>query len=118
MKQNLIQLSSYLSVTGEISPSDLLKIKQFKFRSLICDRPDAEGGEEQPSHSEILLHAESLGLTVDYLPVTMETLDQNATAFASLLKERESPILAYCRTGIYDPVAERLTPAPSQPTYE
>ncbi|WP_020190357.1 beta-lactamase hydrolase domain-containing protein [Pseudomonas putida] len=99
MKNNLTQLSDCLAVTGQISSADLPHIKSLGFRSLICNRPDGEGGQEQPTHTEIQIAAQALGLTLGYLPVTAETVDANTAAFAALLEGLEPPILAYCRTG-------------------
>lgn len=99
MKNNLTQLSERLAVTGQISPEDLYQLKELGFRSLICNRPDGEGGREQPTHAEVQIVAQALGLVLVYLPVTVDTIDAHTAVFTALLEGLEPPILAYCRTG-------------------
>jgi sulfide:quinone oxidoreductase len=89
-----------LSVTGQITPDQLAQIAAQGFRAVICNRPD---GEEpgQPPFSQIEQAARAAGLETRYLPISHSDLtDAKASAFAKLLTDLPSPVLAYCRSGM------------------
>ncbi|MEJ2041928.1 MAG: TIGR01244 family sulfur transferase [Reinekea sp.] len=93
-------ISPAFSLSGQIRPSDVTQLASDGVKTLIVNRPDGEGAD-QVSVSEIRLLAENLGMKVHYLPVTSGGVrDEDATAFGELLKTSESPVHAYCRTGM------------------
>ena len=85
---------------GQIEPADLAEISQLGYKSVINNRPDFEGGPNQPSNSSIAAEAERLGLHYVYLPVVpgAVTPDQ-VVEMARLLKTLPGPVLAFCRSG-------------------
>jgi uncharacterized protein (TIGR01244 family) len=85
---------------GQIDPSHLAEIAAQGYKSVINNRPDGEGGPDQPTSASIQAEAEKLGLSYAYLPVvpTAMTVDQ-VREMARLLKTMPGPILAFCRSG-------------------
>ena len=93
-------LSPELSVAGQLSAADMALAAQAGFRSVINNRPDFEGGPDQPTHADIEAAAVAAGLTYVFLPVgPAYQSPQEIERFAQLLGELEQPILAFCRTG-------------------
>lgn len=93
------KLTAELSVSPQISASDLAAVKAAGFRSVICNRPDAEGAD-QPLFREIAEAAEAHGLVIRHQPIVSGKLvDTDAVAFDALMKELPKPVLAFCRTG-------------------
>jgi uncharacterized protein (TIGR01244 family) len=70
------------------------------FRSVINNRPDFEGGPDQPTSASLQAAAEAAGLHYVFLPVhpAIQTA-QDIERMARLLAELPKPILAFCRTG-------------------
>lgn len=88
------------AVAGQISPGDLQAIAQAGFKSIICNRPDGEGGSAQVAFADIERAAQAQGLHARYLPVIAGQITPEQTAaMASLLTELPAPVLAYCRSG-------------------
>jgi sulfide:quinone oxidoreductase len=83
---------------AQIQPEDIAAITAAGFRSLICNRPDAEEGAVDSSL--IKAAAEAAGLKFVYMPVLFSTLAaSDGNAFREFLNGLPTPILAYCRTG-------------------
>jgi sulfide:quinone oxidoreductase len=92
-------LTSDLSVSPQIMPSDLQAVKDAGFRTVICNRPDGEGAD-QPTFKELSKAAKAVGIDAIYMPVTPgKVTDENAATFKSTLSTLSEPALAYCRTG-------------------
>ena len=53
MTIEITKLDENLSVTGQICIDDIDQIASSGFRSIICNRPDYEGGNEQPTSEEL-----------------------------------------------------------------
>ena len=93
------KITSGVSVSEQISASDLREIATLGFRSIICNRPDGEAAD-QPTFAEIEAAAKAAGIPATYQPVTSgKVMDEDAAAFGKLVDELPKPILAYCRTG-------------------
>ena len=60
MEQNIKRIDASFSVTGQIEQSDLHSLAALGFASVICNRPDHEGGPEQPGHASIQQAAHAL----------------------------------------------------------
>lgn len=85
---------------GQISPSHVAEIAALGYKSLINNRPDGEGGPDQPSNASIQAEAEKLGLHYVYLPVVPGAFTpEQVQEMARLLKELPGPVLAFCRSG-------------------
>jgi uncharacterized protein (TIGR01244 family) len=94
------QLSADVCVTGQLAPAAMAWAAQAGFKSVINNRPDFEGGPDQPTSAAIEAAARAAGLAYAHLPVApaLQTPDQVA-AFARLLSELPKPVLAFCRSG-------------------
>ncbi len=85
---------------GQIDPSHLAEIAKQGYKSVINNRPDFEGGPDQPTNAAIQSQAESLGLHYAYLPVVPGAFThEQVLEMARLLKTMPGPILAFCRSG-------------------
>lgn len=84
----------------QIAISDLEQIASEGFKTIICNRPDGEGGPDQPSHALIKAAAEKLGLEFFNIPFTSGQLTEELVKeFAHTIKNAKTPVLAYCRSG-------------------
>ncbi|MGB0505050.1 MAG: TIGR01244 family sulfur transferase [Pikeienuella sp.] len=96
---NIKTLTSGVSVSEQILPTDLQAIKDAGFRSIICNRPDGEGAD-QPTFKELAKAAKAVGLEAHYLPIVAgKVTDEDAAEFGAFLTALPGPVLAYCRTG-------------------
>jgi len=112
------KITEGLSVSPQIVAADLPALKAAGFRAIICNRPDAEAGD-QPGHEEIRDAAAAAGLEFRFLPVTPGIVtDDTARAFGSALTELPGPVLAYCRTGTRSTTLWSLSEAPRRPLPE
>lgn len=87
-------------VAGQLEPQAMAWAAQKGFRSVINNRPDFEGGPDQPTNQSIEAAALAAGLAYAHLPVgpTHQSPEEIAR-FAQLLNSLPRPILAFCRTG-------------------
>jgi uncharacterized protein (TIGR01244 family) len=87
-------------VAGQLDPAAMASVAQSGFKSVINNRPDFEGGPDQPTSAAMQQAAEAAGLTYVYLPVqpAVQT-PQEVARFAELLATLPTPILAFCRSG-------------------
>ena len=93
------KITSAVSVAEQISAADVGEIAAQGFRSIICNRPDGEAGD-QPTFAEIEAAAKASGILATYQPVISgKVMDEDAVAFGKLVEELPKPVLAYCRTG-------------------
>ena len=93
-------LATGLSVAGQLDPAAMAWAAQAGFKSVINNRPDFEGGPEQPTSAAIEAAALAAGLRYAYQPVhpTIQSPAEVAH-FAALLAELPAPVLAFCRSG-------------------
>jgi uncharacterized protein (TIGR01244 family) len=94
------QLSADVCVAAQLDPTEMAWAAQAGFKSVINNRPDFEGGPDQPTHSQMEEAAAAAGLAYAYLPVApaVQTPDEIAR-FAELLQTLPKPVLAFCRSG-------------------
>ena len=112
------RITEGLSVGPQITPADVPALKEAGFRSIIDNRPDAEG-PDQPGHEEMRAAAEKAGLEFRYLPVTPGMVtDETAEAFGKALGELPGPVMAYCRTGTRSATLWSLAEAARRPLPE
>ena len=101
MPAPLVQrLSADVSVAPQLDPAAMAWAAQSGFRSVINNRPDLEGGPDQPTNAVLESAAHAAGLAYAFLPVNpaVQTADEIAR-FAELLRQLPKPILAFCRSG-------------------
>lgn len=93
-------LTETFAVAPQLSPEDMQGVADAGFKSVIINRPDLEGGPDQPASADVMNAARAAGLAVEYQPVVSGAMTQDDVArFAELLKTLPQPVLAYCRTG-------------------
>lgn len=96
----LQQLSADVCATAQLGPSAMAWAAEAGFRSVINNRPDFEGGPEQPTSEAVQTAAEAAGLVYVHLPVSPAVqTPEDIAQFAALLATLPRPILAFCRSG-------------------
>lgn len=93
-------LSAAVSVTAQLEPADMAWAAANGYRSVINNRPDFEGGDDQPTNAVMSVAAQAVGLNYAFLPVDpgFQTAEEIA-AFANLITTLPTPVLAFCRSG-------------------
>ena len=94
------QLSADVCVAGQLDPAAMAWAAANGFKSVVNNRPDFEGGADQPTSAAIEAAARAAGLRYAFLPVApaLQSAEEIAR-FAELLAELPKPILAFCRSG-------------------
>jgi len=84
----------------QLSPEAMASAAEAGFKAVINNRPDMEGGPEQPSSEAIGAAARAAGLQYAYLPVQggYQSPEEIAQC-AALLKALPRPLLMFCRSG-------------------
>ena len=86
-------------VAPQLDASAMADAARMGFRSVVNNRPDFEGGADQPTSAQIEAAARAAGLEYRHLPVNgAYQSPEEIAAFASLLDELPRPILAFCRS--------------------
>ena len=94
------QLSPDVCVTGQLDPAAMAWAARAGFKSVVNNRPDFEGGPDQPTSATVQAAAEAAGLRYAHLPVSPSVqTPQEIARFAELLTELPKPMLAFCRSG-------------------
>ncbi len=93
------RLTPFLSVSPQVTETDLGIIAAQGFKSIISNRPDGES-EDQPSAADLAAAAERNGLDFRHVPVVSgKVTDHDVGDFTAALSEMRGPALAFCRTG-------------------
>ena len=93
-------LSPDFSVAPQLAPEAMAAAAAAGFRSVINNRPDFEGGPQQPASAEIEAAAITAGLEYRHLPVSgAYQSPEEIASFGLLLDDLPKPILAFCRSG-------------------
>lgn len=93
-------MSQTVSFAGQLFPEHMAEVASRGFRSVINNRPDGEGGPEQPSSAQIEEAARAAGLDYVFQPITPGQMGQfELEMFARHYHELPKPILMFCRTG-------------------
>ena len=94
------QLSPDVCVAGQLDRDGLAWAARSGFRSIINNRPDHEGGPEQPTSASLEAVAREHGLAYAFLPVSSSVQTPEEIArFGELIDTLPKPILAFCRSG-------------------
>lgn len=84
----------------QLMPADMAEVAAQGFRTVINNRPDGEGGPDQPASAALEAAAHAAGLTYVYLPVISgQITEPQARQFAQQLALQPAPVLAFCRSG-------------------
>lgn len=93
-------MSENVGFTGQIGPEHLVQVAEKGFKSVINNRPDMEGGPEQPTSAQIEEAARVAGLDYVYQPVVAgQITEMDVRTFANHFNELPKPVLMFCRTG-------------------
>ena len=93
-------LDSNFHVAGQINPGQVSDLAQLGYRTVICMRPDHEGGADQPVFADMAKAAGQAGLEAFYLPVVPGQMTSEQVAeLKTILSKTAGPILAYCASG-------------------
>jgi uncharacterized protein (TIGR01244 family) len=94
------RLNAEIATAPQLTPAAMAEAAAAGFRSVINNRPDFEGGIDQPTNASIEAAARAAGLEYAYLPVAggFQTPEQ-AQAMADLMEALPKPVLAFCRSG-------------------
>jgi len=89
-----------VALAGQLDPEHMPRIKAAGFASVINNRPDFEGGPQQPRSEDLRAAAESCGLNYVHQPVIASQMTvADVQRFHKHLQELDKPVLAFCRTG-------------------
>jgi uncharacterized protein (TIGR01244 family) len=100
MTIQITKLSNDFSTAPQISVDDVAEVAQLGFKTIINNRPDDEGGAEQPKSAQLKAAAEQLGLNYVYIPVIPNNLQpEQITTFVAAYSLAAKPALGFCRTG-------------------
>lgn len=93
-------LADDFAVAPQLDPDDMRPLAEAGFKSVIINRPDGEGGPEQPRAEDVMGAAREAGLEVRYQPVVSGAItSEDVAVFSRLLHDLPGPVLAFCRSG-------------------
>src|SRR5690606_1164222 len=70
-------LSKDFAVAPQLTAEDMQAVADAGFKSVIINRPDFEGGPDQPSSAEVMNAARVAGLNIEYQPVVSGAMTQD-----------------------------------------
>lgn len=93
-------VSEQVGFTGQIGPEHISQVVEKGFKSIINNRPDMEGGPEQPSSAQIEEAARQFNLDYVHQPVVAGQISEvDVRTFAEHFNQLPKPVLMFCRTG-------------------
>ena len=93
-------IAADVCVSPQLTPEAMAKAARLGFKSVVNNRPDFEGGPDQPTSAAIAAAALAAGLEYRYLPVAGGYQSpEEAAQMAQLLQELPRPLLMFCRSG-------------------
>ncbi|MET0333772.1 MAG: TIGR01244 family sulfur transferase [Rhizobacter sp.] len=96
----VMQVAADVCVAGQLDASAMAWAAETGFKSVVNNRPDFEGGPDQPTSASIEAAARAAGLEYAFLPVNGGYQSPEEIArFAELLQTLPRPLLAFCRSG-------------------
>ncbi|MDQ6620983.1 MAG: TIGR01244 family sulfur transferase [Pseudomonadota bacterium] len=89
-----------VAAAPQLTPEQMHELAAAGFRTVVNNRPDGEGGPQQPRNDDLRAAAQAAGLDYVYLPVQSGHMTaDNVTEFAQLLQDKPRPLVAFCRSG-------------------
>jgi uncharacterized protein (TIGR01244 family) len=93
-------IDAEVCVAPQLQPQAMAEAARAGFRSVVNNRPDFEGGSDQPTSAQMESAARAAGLEYRYLPVSGGYQSpEEIEAFARLCEELPRPMLLFCRSG-------------------
>ncbi len=84
----------------QLTPEAMAAAAEAGFKAVINNRPDMEGGPDQPTSAQMQTAAEAAGLVYHYLPVISGAITPDQIKeMATLVNNAPGPVLAFCRSG-------------------
>ena len=109
MGLEITQHTALLSTAPQASPEDMVQVAQAGFVSVMNNRPDFEGGADQPTAEAVGAAAVAQGMAFYDLPFSGAQLSPAvALRFAQVVGGAKKPILLYCRTGTRSTMVFRM----------
>lgn len=105
------QVTDAFAVSPQINEDDVQAIADAGYKTIVVNRPDGEGGVDQPRMGGVRAKAEALGLSFAALPFSGAPTPEIVERLSHILNEAPQPVLAYCRTGTRSITAWALTHA-------
>ena len=100
MSLSVSAIAPDVCVSPQLTPAAMAEAAAAGFRSVVNNRPDFEGGPDQPTSAQMEAAATAAGLVYRHLPVQgAYQSPQEIAAFGALLAELPRPLLAFCRSG-------------------
>ena len=92
--------TDHFATAPQLAPEHMAPIAEHGFHTVINNRPDMEGGPDQPTSAQMQAAAEAAGLIYHYLPVVSGAITpEQVTQMAQLVEDAPAPVLAFCRSG-------------------
>jgi sulfide:quinone oxidoreductase len=119
-KPQIRKLHDSVSVSAQLELGHVMELAKAGFKSIICNRPDAEEGDH-PRSAAVAEAAKQSGLQFAYVPAVSGSItDQDGEKMAAALAKLPAPTLAYCRSGARSTtlteMAQTLSTQSSSPT--
>jgi uncharacterized protein (TIGR01244 family) len=100
MPITITKITDDFSTAPQIDVADVTEIAAQGFKTIINNRPDNEGGAEQPSSAALRAAAEQAGVTYIHIPVIPNQIEPSQIeAFHTAYQSAMKPVLGFCRTG-------------------
>ncbi|MBO9686167.1 TIGR01244 family sulfur transferase [Roseateles chitosanitabidus] len=100
MELTVSQLTPEFCVAPQLTPDTMASLAAAGFKTVINNRPDFEGGPDQPTSEQVRAAAEAAGLVYRHLPVQGGYQSpEEIAAMRAILDEVPTPVLAFCRSG-------------------
>ncbi|MDI9245455.1 TIGR01244 family sulfur transferase [Marinobacter sp. CHS3-4] len=107
-----------IAVSPQLAVNDIAELAKQGFKTIVANRPDREE-PGQPPMSDLEAAAEANGLKWIYQPVESgNILDSDVDRFDQMIREADTPVLAFCRSGTRCTVLWALSSARREPADE
>ncbi len=111
---NIRSITPTYAVSPQIDPSELKDIAAAGFKTIICNRPDAENPPALQA-DQIAAAAKDAGISFHVLPLTHQTMTpENIEKQFGIVDTADGPVLAYCASGTRSSVIWALSQAGKQ----
>ncbi len=88
------------AVAAQLLANQMADVAALGFKTVVNNRPDGEGGSNQPLSQAMAAAAQANGLHYVYLPVVSGAIrPEQAQALHAALQGVPQPVLAFCRSG-------------------
>jgi uncharacterized protein (TIGR01244 family) len=93
-------IAADVCVAPQLNAEAMAEAARLGFKSVVNNRPDFEGGPDQPTSADIAAAAQAAGMEYRFLPVAGGYQSpEEAAQMARLLQELPRPMLMFCRSG-------------------